>query len=110
MIIIICLDHYFSRKSNFYLKTKKLIKKSGNQYTVTDKGWKWVNDFDISKEEVLINRRPLARHRPDLCTGKPALRRHREGDAIEQGGRRPRAVHGDQRPERDGRPHAGQEA
>ena len=33
--------------------------------------------------------------------GQPALRRHREGDAVEQGGRRHGAVHGDQQP--DGR-------
>ena len=30
--------------------------------------------------------------------GQPAVRRHRQGDAVEQGGRRPGAVHGDQRP------------
>ena len=33
------------------------------------------------------------------AAGEPALRRHREGDAVEQGRRRPGAVHGHQRPD-----------
>ena len=47
--------------------------------------------------------RPLARDRRRVCRGEPALRRHREGDAVEQSGRRPGAVHGDQQPDGDGR-------
>ena len=36
--------------------------------------------------------------------GQSALRRHRQGDAVEQGRRRPGAVHGHQRPDRERRP------
>ena len=43
-------------------------------------------------------RGPLARDRRHLRGGEPALRRHRQGDAVEQGRRRPGPVHGDQRP------------
>ena len=41
---------------------------------------------------------------PEICRGlrrrQPAVRRHRQGDAVEQGRRRPGAVHGHQRPDR----------
>ena len=49
-------------------------------------------------------RRSLAGDLRGLREGQPAVRRHREGDAVEQGRRRPGAVHGHQQPHRDGRP------
>ena len=41
---------------------------------------------------------------PGLCRSQSAVRRHRQGDAVEQGRRRPCAVHGHQRSERERRP------
>ena len=43
-------------------------------------------------------RRPLAGSLRRVRGGQPAARRHRQGDAVEQGRRRPGAVHGDEQP------------
>ena len=40
--------------------------------------------------------RPLARDLPDVRRGQPAVRRHRQGDAVVEGGRRHGPVHGRQ--------------
>ena len=42
----------------------------------------------------------LARGRADLCRRQPDVRRHRQGDAVLQGGRRHGADDGDERPDR----------
>ena len=51
----------------------------------------------------------LARGRPHLCRGQHALRRHRQGDAVVEGGGRPRADDGGRRHHRrrGGRPAEG---
>jgi DNA-binding transcriptional ArsR family regulator len=71
-----CYDHlagYIGVQIAEAMELKSLIKKSGNQYTVTDKGWKWINSFGITKEEVLIKRRPLARQCLDWSERRPHL-------------------------------------
>ncbi len=50
------------------------------------------------------SRRALGGCLPRVCRGQPAVRRHRQGDAVEQSGRRPRTVHGDERPDRERHP------
>ena len=69
-----CYDHlagYIGVQVADAMELKNLIKKSPGQYTVTDKGWKWIDNFGITKDEVLIKRRPLARQCLDWSERKP---------------------------------------
>jgi len=71
-----CYDHlagYMGVQIADAMELKSLIKKSSGQYTVTDKGWKWIDNFGITKDEILIKRRPLARQCLDWSERRPHL-------------------------------------
>jgi DNA-binding transcriptional ArsR family regulator len=55
------------------LEGEKLIIKSDKQYTVTTKGWKWFGNFDIQKEMLVNNRRPVAKQCLDWTERRPHL-------------------------------------
>ncbi len=55
------------------LEQKNYLIKSEVGYTVTEKGWQWFADFEISKESFLNNRRQLTRQCLDWSERRPHL-------------------------------------
>ena len=55
------------------LEDKGVLLKSGNEYTVSSKGWKWFSSFNISEDQFIRVRRPLARQCIDWSERKPHL-------------------------------------
>ncbi|VXB59688.1 Uncharacterized HTH-type transcriptional regulator YdfF [Flavobacterium sp. 9AF] len=55
------------------LEKKDMVKKSGNIYLVTNKGWEWFENFGIKKENYNTIRRPLTRQCLDWSERKPHL-------------------------------------
>ena len=55
------------------MEQKNLIMKTGTIYTVSTKGWKWLAQFDISKDDFTTNRRPLTRQCLDWSERRPHL-------------------------------------
>lgn len=55
------------------LENKKVIAKSGRGYTVTKKGWNWLADFGITKDELNNKRRAVTRQCLDWSERRPHL-------------------------------------
>jgi DNA-binding transcriptional ArsR family regulator len=71
-----CYDHlagFVGVKVVEALEKKSFLKKSQAAYAVTEKGWQWFADFDISKNEFTNNRRPLTRQCLDWSERRPHL-------------------------------------
>ena len=59
-----CYDHlagYIGVQIADAFESKKLIAKSGTGYIITNKGWKWLTGFDITKDDFNNKRRSLAK-------------------------------------------------
>lgn len=71
-----CYDHlagFVGVKVIEALEQKNYLIKSEVGYTVTEKGWQWFADFEISKESFLNNRRQLTRQCLDWSERRPHL-------------------------------------
>jgi DNA-binding transcriptional ArsR family regulator len=71
-----CYDHlagYVGVQITSGLEKKGLIKKSGAEFIVTSKGWAWLENFDIHKNELDGKRRLLTRQCLDWSERKPHL-------------------------------------
>ena len=71
-----CYDHlagFVGVNITEALEQKSYIKKSGTTYLVTEKGWKWFIQFDISKNDLNNNRRLLTRQCLDWSERRPHL-------------------------------------
>ena len=71
-----CYDHlagFVGVQITDALERNKFVKKLGTGYTVTNKGWEWFSGFDITKDQVINNRRPLARQCVDGTERRPHL-------------------------------------
>jgi len=71
-----CYDHlagYLGVQITEALESKKILEKSEAIYIVTDIGWKWLADFNISKDEIVNKRRPLTRQCLDWSERRPHL-------------------------------------
>jgi len=71
-----CYDHlagFVGVKITETLELKKIIKKSEEVYIVTNKGWDWLADFGIAKNELVNNRRPITRQCLDWSERRPHL-------------------------------------
>ena len=71
-----CYDHlagFVGVKIAETLEAKGCLTKSKNIYLVTDKGWKWLQFFNILKEDFNNNRRPLTRQCLDWSERRPHL-------------------------------------
>jgi len=71
-----CYDHLAGRvgvKITEALEKKKAIRKHVNSYLVTNSGWELLGGFDIYKNEMLNNRRPLTRQCLDWSERKPHI-------------------------------------
>lgn len=71
-----CYDHlagYVGVQITEALESKGMIEKSGTEYAVTEKGWEWLTLFDISKNEIVNKRRPLAKQCLDWSERRPHL-------------------------------------
>jgi DNA-binding transcriptional ArsR family regulator len=69
-----CYDHlagYIGVQISEALEKKGVMKKSGSIYNVTDKGWKWLLAFAVSKNDITGTRRPLARQCLDWSERQP---------------------------------------
>jgi hypothetical protein len=71
-----CYDHlagFVGVQITEALEKNKFVKKSGTEYTVTKKGWQWLSGFDIYKDQMINNRRPLTRQCVDWTERRPHL-------------------------------------
>lgn len=71
-----CYDHlagYVGVQITAALEKKGMIRKSGSEYTVTAKGWSWMENFGIHKNQFGSIRRPLTRQCIDWSERKPHL-------------------------------------
>lgn len=71
-----CYDHlagFVGVKIVEALETKGYLTKSKNVYLVSEKGWKWFQLLNISKEEFTNNRRPVTRQCLDWSERRPHL-------------------------------------
>lgn len=71
-----CYDHlagYVGVATVEGMEKRKVLEKSASNYLVTEKGWGWFSQFDISKEETLKIRRPLTRQCLDWSERRPHL-------------------------------------
>lgn len=71
-----CYDHlagFAGVKIAEALETKEVINQSGGVYNVTEKGWDWLNEFGISKNHLVKNRRPITRQCLDWSERRPHL-------------------------------------
>lgn len=71
-----CYDHLAGRAGVEIaeaLETKGYLKKSGQVYSVSEKGWEWFLLFDISKDDFKNNRRPVTRQCLDWSERRPHL-------------------------------------
>ncbi len=71
-----CYDHLAGLvgvKIVLALEAQKLIAKSEKQFTITKKGWKWFENFDIDKTMLNNTRTPVARQCLDWSERKPHL-------------------------------------
>ena len=55
------------------MERMKLISKEGPNYTISNNGWKWLGNLGISKDEITISRRPVARQCLDWSERRPHL-------------------------------------
>jgi hypothetical protein len=71
-----CYDHlagFVAVKIVEALETKGYLTRSKNIYSVPGKGWEWFQYFNISKEDLTNNRRPLTRQCLDWSERRPHL-------------------------------------
>jgi len=71
-----CYDHlagFVAVKIVEALETKGCLTRSQHIYSVPGKGWEWFQFFDISKEDLTNNRRPLTRQCLDWSERRPHL-------------------------------------
>ncbi len=71
-----CYDHlagFVAVKIVETLETKGYLTKSMNVYLVSEKGWKWFQFFNISKDDFINNRRPVTRQCLDWSERRPHL-------------------------------------
>ena len=71
-----CYDHlagYAGVCVTEALEKKGMIKKSGTIYDITNKGWKWFLQFDITEENITNKRRALTRQCLDWSERRPHL-------------------------------------
>ncbi|MEO6869723.1 MAG: hypothetical protein ABI168_08765 [Ginsengibacter sp.] len=71
-----CYDHlagFVGVQITETLEKNKLLKKSGTEYTVTTKGWQWLSGFEIYKDQVVNNHRPLTMQCIDWTERRPHL-------------------------------------
>lgn len=71
-----CYDHlagFVGVKIIEAFEEKQFVIKSKTAYTVTEIGWLWLADFEISKESFLNNRRPITRQCLDWSERRPHL-------------------------------------
>ena len=71
-----CYDHlagFVGVQVTEALEKNKLVKKSGTEYIVTKKGWEWFSEIDITKDQMINNRRPLTRQCVDGTERRPHL-------------------------------------
>ena len=71
-----CYDHlagYVGVKLVEAIERKGYIKKSDGAYAVTEKGWKWLVELEIYKNDFRNNRRPLTRQCLDWSERRPHL-------------------------------------
>lgn len=71
-----CYDHlagFVGVKIVEALETKGLLTKSKNSYSVSEKGWEWFLSFNILKEDLTKNRRPVTRQCLDWSERRPHL-------------------------------------
>lgn len=55
------------------MERKGFIKKSGTEYIVSEKGWKWLSQLNIAEDDFINNRRPLTRQCLDWSERRPHL-------------------------------------
>ncbi len=55
------------------LETKGYLTKSQKAYSVSEEGWKWFLSFNISKDDLKKNRRPITRQCLDWSERRPHL-------------------------------------
>jgi len=71
-----CYDHlagFVGVRITEALELKGYLKKSGAAYTVSDKGWEWFSNVEISKADCKNTRRPLTRQCLDWSERRPHL-------------------------------------
>jgi DNA-binding transcriptional ArsR family regulator len=71
-----CYDHlagYVGVRITEAMESGKLIKKFENGYVLTNKGWGWLSDLGLTKENFPSVRRPLARQCLDWSERRPHL-------------------------------------
>ena len=71
-----CYDHLAGLvgvKVTEALEDKKIISKSDGHYTITKKGWSWLEDFGIANEVLVNKRRPVTRQCLDWSERRPHL-------------------------------------
>ncbi|MEP6900494.1 MAG: helix-turn-helix domain-containing protein [Actinomycetota bacterium] len=71
-----CYDHlagFVAVKLVEALEQNEFLRKTETAYSVTEEGWKWFADFEISKNDFAGNRRPLTRQCLDWSERRPHL-------------------------------------
>jgi DNA-binding transcriptional ArsR family regulator len=71
-----CYDHlagYVGVKITEALEKKAFIIKAGNAYNITQRGWKWLQHFDIIEKDMAPSRRALTRQCLDWSERRPHL-------------------------------------
>lgn len=71
-----CYDHiagYVGVTLVEALEKRDYLKKSKSVYLVTDTGWRWFSQFDISEKDYTKSRRPLTRQCLDWSERRPHL-------------------------------------
>lgn len=71
-----CYDHlagYAGVEMADAMQKNGYLKKAGSAYSVTQNGWQWFSKFDISKNDLINNRRPLTRQCLDWSERRPHL-------------------------------------
>lgn len=71
-----CYDHiagWVGVNITSALESKKIIQQSKMDYDITNKGWRWLAEFGITKEMLLNKRRPVARQCLDWSERRPHL-------------------------------------
>lgn len=71
-----CYDHlagYVGVTLTDAMETQGYLKKSGNGYDVTNEGWEWFSELNISKDDFDKIRRPMTRQCIDGTERRPHL-------------------------------------
>lgn len=71
-----CYDHlagFVSVRLAEAMEQEDLLQKTETAYSVTEKGWQWFAKFEILREDLIKNRRPLTRQCLDWSERQPHL-------------------------------------